>query len=83
MSDKPEESVAPALAFAQSPLQRLLERIRKHALSEIEKGQAFEKLCRLCLQTEPRYATLYHAAWRRWRFVAKIVIKFRKGYAID
>lgn len=41
----------------------ILEKFRKYALSERDKGNKFEKLMQAYLQTDPKYATLFSRVW--------------------
>lgn len=41
----------------------ILDKFRKYALSERDKGDKFEKLIQAYLQTDPKYATLFSKVW--------------------
>lgn len=43
--------------------QKILDKFRKYALSERDKGDKFEKLMQAYLQTDPKYATLFSNVW--------------------
>ncbi|WP_042371598.1 restriction endonuclease [Bacteroides neonati] len=40
-----------------------LDKFRKYALSERDKGDKFEKLMQAYLQTDPKYITLFSTVW--------------------
>lgn len=41
----------------------ILDKFRKYALSERDKGDKFEKLMQAYLQTDLKYATLFSTVW--------------------
>ena len=43
--------------------QRVIEKFRKYAISERDKGDKFERLIQAYLQTDPKYASLFSNVW--------------------
>ncbi|MEG1738593.1 MAG: type ISP restriction/modification enzyme [Odoribacter sp.] len=43
--------------------QKILDKFRKYAISERDKGDKFEILMQVYLQTDPKYATLFSTVW--------------------
>ena len=41
----------------------ILDKFRKYAFSERDKGDKFEKLMQAYLQTDPKYATFFSKVW--------------------
>ena len=46
-----------------NPFQRILNKFRKYAFSERDKGDKFERLIQAYLQTDPKYASLFSNVW--------------------
>ena len=49
--------------MAKMTFRNILEKYRKYAFSERDKGDRFERLMAAYLQTDPKYANLFKKVW--------------------